>query len=132
MVFLTIEYRISTTSSAHVPKGKENEYYSKYKPLLKLTRNFKKKILTAKNTWIWAFRRIFYEIHYAKPPKILRKWTIFHIFEHSSVPPKITKQSQNNWERKYGTIIIPCIFNISHLLTCPKNLGEKTQKIKIT
>ena len=26
-----------------------------------------------------------------------------------------------------GTLIIPCIFNISHPLTCPKNLGKKTK-----
>ena len=103
MVFLEIEYRISTTLSAHLPKGKENEYYSKYKPLLDLTRNVEKKTLTAKNTLIRAFRRIFYEICYdlrQNLQKILRKRTIFHIFEHSSIPPKITKQNKNNWERK--------------------------------
>ena len=103
MVFLEIEYRISTTLSGHLPKGKENEYYSKYKPLLDLIRNVDKKTLTAKNTLIRAFRRIFYEICYdlrQNLQKILRKRTIFHIFEHSSIPPKITKQNKNNWERK--------------------------------
>ena len=98
---LNIEYR---QLHQHIYlKAKKMNIIVKISHSLTWPETSRKKTLTAKNTLIRAFHRIFYEICYdlqQNLEKILRKRTIFHIFEHSSIPPKITKQNKNNWERK--------------------------------
>ena len=61
------------------------------------------------------------------------KLIIFQMFQHSSMPTKITKQSKNNWACKYLWHSYHFMqFQYKTLLYIPKSLRERAQMAKNT